>query len=303
MTVAAEPRRPAGPAGRGHPPRGQAQQQGRDHRHQLRRDAQVTAGHPLAHGQGVTDGDGEQGQVGQRHPTPRGRDHGQQRAEHSQVGKRVDQGQQEGARPFTRPVELTAEQRDPADHQQGDRQDVAVREARQDRIPRARRALGSFGAVRPGLPARLRPVEAAAAFSFGHGQHRGADRDGGQGQQLRQVGERQTGRRVQCAAEDPRDDQPDAVQRGAAREPPVGPPDGAVVPARAEPQAHRRRAPGQHAKHAHTRHSELVRRTRAPSVPPRCSEVLNARRAKADSLVTLSLPRRNEKSQSCRSMR
>ena len=301
MTVAAaEPVGPAGPAGRGHPPRGQAQQQGRDHRHQLRRDAQVAAGHPLAHGQGVADGDGEQGQVGQRHPPPRARDHGQQRAEHGQVRQRVDQGEQEGARPLTRPVELAAEQRDPADHQQGDRHDVAVREPRQDRIPRARRALGSFRAVRPGRAARLRPVRAAAAFSFGRGQHRDADRHGGQGQQRRQVGERQAGRGVQRAAEDPLDDQPGAVQRGAAREPPVGPPDGAVVPARAEPQAHRRRAPGQHAKHAHTRHPEMIRRTRTPSVPPRCSEVLNARRAKADSLVTLSLPRRNEKSPSSR---
>ena len=108
----------------------------------------------------------------------------------------------------------------------------------------------------------------------------------------------QAGSRVQRAAADPLDDQAGAVQRGADREPPVGPRDGAVVPARAEPQAHRRRAPRQHAKHGHPRRSEMIRRTRAPSVPPRCSEVLNARRAKADSLVTLSLPRRNEKSPS-----
>ncbi len=301
---ACRPAGPAGPESLGHPPRGHAEQYRRDHRHQLRRDTQVAAQHPLAHGQRVTDGDGEQGQVGQRGPVPGGRDHRQQRAEHGQVRQRVDQGEQEGARPLTRPVELCAEQRGPADHQQRDGHHVAVREPGQDRTRRALRARLILGrAVRPGRGAgttRLRPVRAVDAAPFGHGQRRGADGQRGQRQQRRQVGEGQAGSRVQRATADPRDDQADAVQRGAGREPPVGPRDGAVIPARAEPQAHRRRAPRQHAEHGHPRRSEMIRRTRAPSVPPRCSEVLNARRAKADSLVTLSLPRRNEKSLSSR---
>ena len=133
-----------------------AQQQRRDHRHQLRRDAEVAAGYPLAHGQGVADGDGEHGQVGQRDPPPRARDHGQQRAEHGQVGQRVDQGEQEGARPLARPVELAAEQRDPADHQQGDGHDVAVREPRQDRIPEPAELSA------PSAPSGLAPPAAGA---------------------------------------------------------------------------------------------------------------------------------------------
>ena len=74
MTVAAAEldvrRAQLGPEPFGHPPRRRAEQQRREHRHQLARDAQVAAEHPLAHGQRVADGDGEQGQVGQRDPPP-----------------------------------------------------------------------------------------------------------------------------------------------------------------------------------------------------------------------------------------
>ena len=263
----------------GHPPRGRTEQRRRDHRHQLPRYAQVAAEHPLAHGQRVADGDGEQGQVGQHDPPPGGGDHGQQRAEHGQVRQRVDEREQEGARPLAGPVELRAEQRGPADHQQGDGHHVAVREPGQHRT---RRAL----------------LRAGGHFPLGHGEHGDTDRHGGQRQQLRQVGEGQARSGIQGPAEDPLHDQAGAVQRGTGREPEVAPGEGGLVPARAEPQAHRRRAPRQHAQHHHARRSDMISRTRAPPVPPRCSEVLNARRAKADSLVTLSLPGRNEMSRS-----
>ena len=245
-------RRAAGPTGPepfGHPPRRRAEQQRRDHREQLARDAQVSAQHPLTHGQRVADGDGEQGQVGQRDPPPGGGDHGQQRAEHGQVGQRVDEREQERARPFAGPVELGAEQRGPADHQQGDGHHVAIGEPGQHRAGRTL-------------------LRAAADFPFGHGEHGDADGHGGQGQQRRQVGEGQAGGGVQRAAEDPLHDQAGAVQRGTGREPPVGPRDGTLVPAGAEPQAHRRPEPRQHAKHGHARRSDMISRTRAPSVPP-----------------------------------
>ena len=80
----------------------------------------------------------EQGQVGQHDPPPGRGDQGQQGAQHGQVGQRVDEGEQEGARPVAGPVELRAEQGDPADHQQGDRHDVAVGQPGQDRAGRAR---------------------------------------------------------------------------------------------------------------------------------------------------------------------
>ena len=144
----------------------------RDHRHQLPGDAQVAAEHPLAHGQRVADGDGDHGQVGQHDPPPGGGDHGQQRAEHGQVRQRVDEREQEGARPFAGPVELRAEQRGPADHQQGDGHHVAVREPGQHRT---RRAL-----LRGAVTSRSAMV--STAMPIGHG---------GQGQQRRQVGEGQ----------------------------------------------------------------------------------------------------------------
>jgi hypothetical protein len=102
-------RGPAGPARLGHPPRRRAEQQRSDQGQQLARDAGVPAQGPLAHGQGVPDQHGDQGQVGQHDPAPGGGDHGQQRAQHGQVGQRVDQGEQEGAGPLGGPVELRAE--------------------------------------------------------------------------------------------------------------------------------------------------------------------------------------------------
>ena len=167
---------------RGHPPRGRAEQQRGDQGQQLGRDAGVPAQGPLAHGQGVPDQDGDQGQVGQHDPPPGGGDHGQQRAEHGQVGQRVDEGEQEGAGPLTGPVELRAEQGDPADHEQGDGHDVAVGQPGQDRCGVALRRAGPVAALGGRGPA-------AGALLFRRGQHHDADGGDGHGQQRRQVSE------------------------------------------------------------------------------------------------------------------
>ena len=253
-------RRPAGPARLGDPPRGRAEQQRRDQGQQLGGDAGMPAQRPLAHAQGVADQNGEQGQVGQHDPPPRGGDHGQQRAEHGQVSQRVDEGEQEGAGPLAGPVELRAEQGHPADHQQGDRHDVTVRQPGQDRGGRALQRAVPVAAGGGGRP--------AAALPFRRGQHHDADGGGGHGQQRRQVGKRQPGFGAERRAEYLLGDEPGTVQGGGAGQPPVAAGEGVGVPARAEPQAHRRREPRQHAKHAHPRHPETIRRTWAPSVPP-----------------------------------
>ena len=73
----------------------------------------------------------EQRQVGDEHPTPRGGQHRQQRAEHRQVGQRVQQVDQERLRPLPQMLELRAEGQHPADDEQGDRHHVPVGQAGQ----------------------------------------------------------------------------------------------------------------------------------------------------------------------------
>src|SRR3984893_15845125 len=65
----------------------------------------------------------------------------------------------------------------------------------------------------------------------------------------------------------------------------------------AEPQAHRRGETRQHAKHAHARYPEMIRRTWAPSVPP-CRPTKSATHAGQVQIAAscFSLPRRNEMS-------
>ena len=153
------------------------------------------------------------------------------------------------------PVELRAEQRDPADHEQGDGHHVAVGEPGQDPGARPRRPRTRPGRL-PGSAVVSTAMPAAAAASASNGG-RSVNDSPGAGFRAPPISW------VMIS--------PAQYKRGRAREPSVAPRDRAVVPARAEPQAHRRGAPRQHAKHAHTRFSEMIRRTRAPSVPPRRS--------------------------------
>ena len=255
-------RGPAGPPHLGDRPRGQAEQDGGQHGHQLGGDARVPAEGPLPDGQRIPDRNGQQGQVGQQDPPPGRGDQGKQGAQDGQVGQHLDQGKQEGARPVTGPVELRAEQGDPADHQQGDRHDVAVGQPGQHRAGRGVGALEHLGPARP---------RDALAFGLGReplgaGEHHDAHSRGGYRQQRRQAGQRQPGDRARRRFRHLLDDQAGAVQSGRSGQPPVAPGEGAVMPARAEPQAHRRREPRQHAKHAHPRHPEMITRTWAPSM-------------------------------------
>ena len=198
--------------------------------------------------------------------------------------------------PLAGPVELGAEQGDPADHQQGDRHDVAVGQPGQHRRPAragARRHLGPGAAAAAGRPDCGRDPLAPLASIHDARPRRPprASSDGRSANDRPEPG-------LSFAPEHLRDDEPDAVQGGRAGQPPVAPGEAAGMPPRAEPQAHRRRQPRQHAKHAHARYPEMITRTWAPSVPPRPAVLtnLNARQARLIAASRFSLQRRNEMS-------
>ena len=227
-------------------PRRQPDQAERKHLGHLLGQGLMPGRQPGPDPEGVTDADREQGEIGQEDPPPARDQGGQQHAQHRGVHQRVHEAEQERTGPLTRTPEVRAEQRDPADDEQGDGHDVTIGERGKDRA----------GVSLVGPDRRVGPVRPPTVRGLrGQGGH--ADHERSHGQERRHVRERERPGRPEGAGEKLVGEQPREPEHRGPREPAIAPGGATRLAGSTEQQAHHGGARNQEADDVHLRFPQM----------------------------------------------